>query len=30
MSAFYADIIAALVRRAALVYEAGVMKRQRN
>jgi len=30
MSAFYADIVAALVQRAALVYEAGVMKRQRN
>ena len=29
MSGFYSDIIAALVRRAALVYEAGVLKRQR-
>ena len=27
MSGFYSDIIAALVRRAALVYEAGVLKR---
>ena len=28
MSGFYSDIIAALVRRAALLYEAGVLKRQ--
>jgi hypothetical protein len=30
MSGFYSDIIAGLVLRAALVYEAGVLKRQRR